>query len=45
MGLSSGCRLLRAIAKDQPITYDDVEVPEGRLCDSLRAEQVSHFSR
>jgi len=44
MGLSEGCRLKRDISKDQAITYDDVEVPGGRLCDKLRAEQDQYFS-
>jgi len=44
MGLSEGCRLLRDIGKDQPITRADVEIPEGRLCDELYAEQIRHFS-
>jgi predicted homoserine dehydrogenase-like protein len=42
-GLVEGCRLLRALAKDSVITYDDVELPEGRLADKLRAEQYRHF--
>jgi predicted homoserine dehydrogenase-like protein len=44
MGLSEGCRLKRDIPQDQIITYADVELPEGRLCDKLRAEQSSYFS-
>ena len=44
MGLSEGCRLKRDIPKDQVLTYDDVELPEGRLCDKLRAEQDAHFA-
>ena len=36
MGLSEGCRLLRDIACDEIIGYDDVEVPSGRQIDSLR---------
>src|SRR6266542_4424833 len=43
MGVSEGCRLLRNIPKDQPITYADIELPQGRLCDQLRAEQYRHF--
>lgn len=43
MGLAGGCRLVRDVAADQPITYADVEVPEGRLADKLRAEQHEHF--
>ncbi len=42
-GLVQGCRLLRSIPKDTVITYDDVELPPGRLADSLRAEQYLHF--
>jgi len=44
MGLSEGCCLKRDIAKDQVITYADVELPAGRLCDTLRAEQNAHFA-
>ncbi len=43
MGISEGCRLVRNIAKDQPITYADIELPHGRLCDELRAQQYRHF--
>jgi predicted homoserine dehydrogenase-like protein len=42
-GLVEGCRLKRAIAQDDAISYDDVELPAGRLADRLRAEQYSHF--
>jgi predicted homoserine dehydrogenase-like protein len=44
MGLSVGCRLLRDIAQDQPISYHDVELPGGRLCDRLRNEQEQYFA-
>ena len=44
MGLAEGCRLKRDISKDQVLTYDDVEVPQGRLCDKLREEQNAKFS-
>ncbi|MFN6501037.1 MAG: NAD(P)H-dependent oxidoreductase [Nostoc sp. DedQUE01] len=44
IGLAEGCRLKRDISKDQVLTYDDVELPEGRLCDRLRAEQNSYFA-
>jgi len=43
MGVSEGCRINRDIPKDQPITYNDVELPPGRLCDKLRAAQNAHF--
>jgi predicted homoserine dehydrogenase-like protein len=42
-GLVEGCRVKRPIAKDQVILYDDVELPEGRIADQLRAEQYRHF--
>ena len=42
-GLVEGCRLKGNIAKDQPLCYADVELPEGRLADRLRAEQYRHF--
>lgn len=44
MGLSEGCRLKYAVGKDQAITYGDVELPPGRLCDKLRSEQDQYFS-
>lgn len=44
MGLSEGCRLMRDIAKDEPIRSTDVELPEGRFCYKLRAEQTDYFS-
>jgi predicted homoserine dehydrogenase-like protein len=44
MGLAEGCRLKRDVARDQVLTYGDVEVPEGRLCDSLRAVQGEFFA-
>jgi predicted homoserine dehydrogenase-like protein len=43
IGLAEGCRLKRDISKDQVMTYDDVEIPAGRLVDQLRAEQDVHF--
>lgn len=45
MGVAEGCRLKRDIPKDQVLTYDDVELPEGRLCDALRAEQNAYFDQ
>ncbi|MEH1861140.1 MAG: Gfo/Idh/MocA family oxidoreductase [Nostoc sp.] len=44
MGLAEGCRLKRDISKDQVLTYEDVELPEGRLCDQLRDEQNVYFA-
>ena len=45
IGLAEGCRLKRDISKDQVLTYDDVELPEGRLCDKLRTEQNAYFTK
>ena len=44
MSLSEGCRLKHDVPKDHAITYDDVEIPAGRLCDKLRAEQNEYFA-
>jgi predicted homoserine dehydrogenase-like protein len=43
MGISPDCKLRRNIAKDQVLTYDDVEIPSGRFIDKLRAEQEALF--
>jgi predicted homoserine dehydrogenase-like protein len=42
-GLVEGCVLRRDIPKDAVITYDDIELPPGRLADRLRAEQYRVF--
>jgi predicted homoserine dehydrogenase-like protein len=42
-GLVEGCRLKRNVEKDAVLSYDDVELPPGRLGDRLRAEQYRHF--
>jgi predicted homoserine dehydrogenase-like protein len=44
MGVAEGCRLRRDIPKDGVIGYQDVDLPQGRLCDRLRAEQAAHFA-
>ncbi len=44
LGVAEGGRLQRAIQKDQILTYDDVDLPEGRLCDQLRNEQTTYFA-
>lgn len=44
ISLSEDCRLKRDLAKDQAITYQDVELPPDRLCDKLRAEQDQYFA-
>ena len=43
IGLAEGCKLLRDVRKDEALTYADVELPEGRLVDQLRAEQDEAF--
>ncbi|MBV9637186.1 MAG: NAD(P)-dependent oxidoreductase [Methylobacteriaceae bacterium] len=43
IGLAEGCRLRRKIERDQILGYDDVEIPQGRLCDRLRLEQDALF--
>jgi predicted homoserine dehydrogenase-like protein len=45
VGLASGCRLRRHIPKDRVLTYDDILVPDGRVCDRLRREQDAAFER
>ncbi|MEM7556420.1 MAG: Gfo/Idh/MocA family oxidoreductase [Cyanobacteria bacterium P01_A01_bin.84] len=44
MGLAEGCQLKRDIPKDRVLTYDDIELPAGRLCDKLREEQNTMFA-
>ena len=45
IGLSQGCMLKHPVKKNQVIKYSDVELPEGRFCDKLRAEQDSFFGK
>ncbi|MGD9703653.1 MAG: NAD(P)H-dependent oxidoreductase [Acidimicrobiia bacterium] len=44
MGLSEGCVLTRDLPQDAPITFDDVELPAGRLSDALWHEQIDTFA-
>jgi len=43
MGLAEGCTLTRDIAKDQVITYADVDVPAHGVARQLRLAQDEHF--
>ncbi|MFY7794785.1 MAG: NAD(P)H-dependent oxidoreductase [Chitinophagaceae bacterium] len=43
IGLAEGCTLVRDVPKDAALTYADVRLPEGRLCDELRREQEQRF--
>jgi predicted homoserine dehydrogenase-like protein len=42
-GLVEGCKLKQSIKKDAVISYEDIELPTGRVADRLRGEQYSHF--
>ena len=44
MGLSEDCELLVDVAVDEPIAYDAVRRPEGRLVDELWREQRDRFA-
>jgi len=39
LGLAEGCVLKRDVPAHAAITYDDVLVPDGRICNRLREEQ------
>jgi len=43
-GLAEGCTLVRDVAQDAVLTYEDVRLPPGRLADRLRAEQYRQFA-
>jgi predicted homoserine dehydrogenase-like protein len=43
LGVAENCIVKRNVPKDQVLTYDDVILPEGRLLDELRTQQVAHF--
>lgn len=43
MGLAEGCILTRDVEKDSVLTFSDVTVPAGRLCDQLWEEQRTIF--
>jgi predicted homoserine dehydrogenase-like protein len=44
LGVAEGARLVRAVRRDEVLTYADVELPRGRLVDRLREEQRERFS-
>ena len=43
IGLAEGCTLRRPVAKDSVLTFDDVELPPGRLCDRLWRDQLARY--
>ena len=45
IGLAEGCKVLNKIPKDQALTFEDVKLPEGRLCDELWKEQIEFFNK
>jgi predicted homoserine dehydrogenase-like protein len=44
IGLSEGCTLRRAVARDEVIAVGDVDRPQGRLADALFEEQRTTFA-
>jgi Predicted homoserine dehydrogenase len=44
IALSEGCVLLRNIAKDDVVSFDDVKMPATRLSDQLWMEQMQRWS-
>ncbi|MEX0289738.1 MAG: SAF domain-containing protein, partial [Flavobacteriaceae bacterium] len=44
MGQIEGVVVKRAVSKGSALTVDDVRLPEGRICDSLREEQNALFA-
>ncbi|MDI5934697.1 NAD(P)H-dependent oxidoreductase [Halomonas kalidii] len=44
IGLAIGCRLIKSVTKDTPLTFDDVCIPAGRLVDRLYADQERMFA-
>ncbi len=44
MGLAEGCRIKKDIPKDTAVSFDDVEIPKGRICDRLWREQTEYYS-
>jgi len=45
MGLAEGCVLQRDLPQDTTLRLEHVTLPEGRLCDRLRAEQEAYFGK
>ncbi|MBE7731953.1 NAD(P)H-dependent oxidoreductase [Devosia faecipullorum] len=44
IGLAIGARVNKAIARDTPLTWADVDIPPGRTVDALYAEQERVFA-
>jgi predicted homoserine dehydrogenase-like protein len=43
ISLSEGCLLRRDILKDSVVSFDDVDLPVGRLSEMLWREQAAHW--
>jgi len=43
IGLAEGCVLLRDVKRDEVLSYDDIQLPAGRLIDRLFEEQKVYF--
>ena len=43
IGLSDGCTLRRDVAKDSVVAFDDVEMPRGRMIETLWREQSARW--
>jgi predicted homoserine dehydrogenase-like protein len=43
IGLSEDCVLIRDVAKDAVVSFDDVDVPAGRRVDALWQEQFEKW--
>lgn len=43
IGLAEGCTVLNDVPKDKALTFDDVQLPSGRLCDELWNKQKNLF--
>ena len=44
-GLVEGCMLRRDVAQDEVLTYDDVELPAGRVADRAPSRAVPALPR
>jgi predicted homoserine dehydrogenase-like protein len=40
MGVAEGCRLVRAVGRDEVLRYADVVLPPNRLVDRLRSQII-----
>ncbi len=43
IGLSDGCVLRRDVSKDDVLSFDDVEMPTGRMIEKLWREQIARW--